>query len=165
MAHEIEKVWEHNGYTCVVLMTDMGHRCGYVGIPTTHPLHGVEHNKHSDKLKDFFEVAQERPIKEAHVNFLLLLCWDGKQIRPDICFQVHRGLTYSGNSNMYPIPNEDGLWWFGYDCGHAGDARDLTKMRRSDISFFKDWNDGVLRTLDYCITECEYLAEQLHMLE
>lgn len=29
-----ETRFDYKGYSCVVLFTDMGHRCGYVGIPT-----------------------------------------------------------------------------------------------------------------------------------
>lgn len=33
-----EKRFEYRGYPCVVLFMDMGHRCGYVGIPADKPL-------------------------------------------------------------------------------------------------------------------------------
>lgn len=33
-----EKRFDYRGYPCVVLFMDMGHRCGYVGIPADKPL-------------------------------------------------------------------------------------------------------------------------------
>lgn len=32
-----EARFEHEGYPCVVLFMPMGYRCGYVGVPKTHP--------------------------------------------------------------------------------------------------------------------------------
>lgn len=36
---KLEKSFEYRGYKCVVLMTEMGHRCGYVGIPKGNSLY------------------------------------------------------------------------------------------------------------------------------
>jgi hypothetical protein len=37
--HTLEKDWDYKGYRCIVLMyNDVGHRCGYVGIPQGNPL-------------------------------------------------------------------------------------------------------------------------------
>jgi len=41
MKHIIESRWNHTEYTCVIVCTSLGHRCGYVGIPSTHPLYEV----------------------------------------------------------------------------------------------------------------------------
>lgn len=38
----VEREFEHAGCKCVVTFGNMGHRCGYVGIPSTHPLHGED---------------------------------------------------------------------------------------------------------------------------
>lgn len=55
--------------------------------------------------------------------------------------EVHGGLTYG-------TTEPDGEYWVGYDCAHLGDKTAY-------------WNDGVLRTLEYCTDQCEKLAEQL----
>ena len=34
----VEKTFEHKGLACAVVMTAMGHRCGYVGVPEYHML-------------------------------------------------------------------------------------------------------------------------------
>lgn len=38
----VETEFEHTGCKCVVTFGNMGHRCGYVGIPNTHPLYGED---------------------------------------------------------------------------------------------------------------------------
>lgn len=58
---------------------------------------------------------------------------------------VHGGVTFFDT-----IPWAEGSNFFvGFDCAHAGDA---TRFNPTG---------GVLRTLDYCIKECESLAKQL----
>lgn len=59
-------------------------------------------------------------------------------------FQVHGGITFSGNLPFID-PN---LFWFGYDCSHHNDKTSFNP-------------NGIERTLDYCIKECEFLAEQI----
>lgn len=44
----IEHRGKHKGLAIVVKATDMGHRCGYVGVPEGHPLHGVNYDKAED---------------------------------------------------------------------------------------------------------------------
>jgi hypothetical protein len=80
---------------------------------------------------------------------------------------VHGGLTFAGGDKTYPVENE-GLWWLGYDCAHLGDARDPELMSGE---YKKIYDKGLLRemsfqgdtvkTLEYCINECESLAKQL----
>ena len=113
-----EKEWiTKAGLKASVIATPMGHRCGYVGVPTEHPLYG----KHYDA--------------------------------PEV--EVHGGLTYAAG--------EDGLWWFGYDCAHWADAKDPELMSDEYKKVFIRWPDmrGTIRTLDFCVAECESLAKQL----
>jgi hypothetical protein len=78
----------------------------------------------------------------------------------DLDVDVHGGLTYARTE-------EDGLRWYGYDCAHLGDARDINLMDDQHKAVFTNlWDDeGVVRSLDYCISECESLATQLKQLE
>lgn len=62
----------------------------------------------------------------------------------DVSFQVHGGLTFSGR----PQAEDADGWWFGFDCGHAGDRNAL-------------FPDGEERTLTYVEAECRSLAAQL----
>lgn len=45
MSYVVEKVFEHNGFVCVVAMMDMGHRCGYVGVPKSHKYYGKDYTR------------------------------------------------------------------------------------------------------------------------
>lgn len=42
----VEKSWEYEGFTLIVVARPMGHRCGYIGLPKDHPSAG----KHYDEL-------------------------------------------------------------------------------------------------------------------
>jgi hypothetical protein len=157
MPSNVEKVWSTKaGLTAVVLMTDLGHRCGYVGIPSTHPLFGVEYSQEAACLKD---LPEDEPVGGRGI--ITLFCMpttaDGKiSRRPDAIFDVHGSLTYSGGSETYPIESK-GLWWFGYDCGHSGDAP-APGSRMAEYSVFPG---DIHRTLEFCIEQCESLAQQL----
>jgi len=65
----------------------------------------------------------------------------------------------------------DGLRWYGFDCAHLGDARDIKLMDEKHKACYDEiehefwFDEGVVRSLDYCITECENLAIQLRQLE
>ena len=52
---KVEKDFEHNGHRCVVIFTDMGHRCGYVGVPKWHPLYGKGYDDYLDIKKEDIE--------------------------------------------------------------------------------------------------------------
>lgn len=59
---------------------------------------------------------------------------------------VHGGLTYASTWEDYP-----GIWWFGFDCAHAGDYCPAP-------CFFKY---GTYRPIEYVSTEVARLADQL----
>lgn len=44
----VESLFEHNGYQCVVVLSILGHRCGYVGIPESHPYFGKNYENLCD---------------------------------------------------------------------------------------------------------------------
>jgi len=148
-AFTVEKDWTtHAGFRAVVIMGSMGHRCGYVAVSKDHPLHGVDYTDESPAVRF---PADETVGKR---GLIPLLCCGGKA-RLDAVFDVHGGLTYSGGSSDYPA-SSDGLWWFGFDCGHAGDAPEPSMWTRGGTR-----GNGIHRTLDYCVGECESLAQQL----
>lgn len=159
MSHIIEADWiTKAGFRAVVIVTDMGHRCGYVGIPPTHPLYGADYSKPNKHLRaPFEEAAGKRGI-------LAIVCAAGDEERataPDIVFNVHGSITYSRGSSNYPVLSEN-LWWFGFDCAHAGDAPDPTFVRNDSIArVYLSHGSGEIRTLEFCVNECESLAQQL----
>lgn len=160
MAFQVERDWiTAAGLRAVVIMGDRGYRCGYVGVPVGHPLHGCDYSEPAECLA----FPSGEPIGKRGI--IPLLCSDG-EARPDVVFDVHGGLTFSGGRQDYPVAGTD-LWWFGYDCAHCDDAPspEYTEAQREkypDKDFM--WRvpyDAEHRTLEYCVAECESLARQM----
>jgi len=166
--YKVEKHWQAFGCECVVIMTDMGHRCGYAGIREKHPLYGCEYHDNSPFLEKWRDVLMKEEVGKR--GPFTMFCWDGEVISPEIWFNVHFGLTFSGGDGKYPI-ELNGIWWYGYDCGHCDDKRSIPdisniEFRMLEQKFQNECMDDhrVVRSLEYCITECENLAKQLSEL-
>lgn len=154
----VERDWiTAAGLRAVVLMhSSLGHRCGYVAVGPEHPLFNVEYSEQTDALNP---VADDEPVGGR--SPILLLCGTTERLArpsPEYAFDVHGGITYSGGGGKYPVAGA-GLWWFGYDCGHAGDLPDPNSDYGRRCAGFGE--SGQHRTLDYCVAECERLAAQL----
>lgn len=153
--YKVESDFIHNGLRCVVLLTGMGHRCGYVGIDRNHPLFNV---RYSDRA----QYLAEKDITDE---------WGGMAITPETYLKAHGGITYS-DSGSYPVKSD--LWWFGFDCAHAGDAPDYKSLLESGlrdreyaesmVSLQRHFEYGVVRTQEYVEQECRSLADQLARL-
>jgi hypothetical protein len=162
----VERVWKHKSNLCVVVMGELGHRCGYVGIQPTHPLYKVNYSSDVELLHKKKEALLHEEIGKRGI--IPILCWDGEKVSPEILFNVHGGITYSGGNN-YPINIAEIVgyqpWWFGYDCGHSGDGRDLSVLDERMQTFYSKYPEvDEVRTLEYCIGECESLSDQLEEL-
>ena len=137
--------FDHNGLTCEVKLTSMGHYCGYVTLPAGHPLHGVSYS-------DSIAVPQsviDRDIDIDKIGAINLLC---ASVKPGdtsldlvLAVDVHGGLTYSR-------ANKDGGWVLGFDCAHAGDART------------PDDTNGIWRDAAFVAAECRSMADQVQAL-
>ncbi len=156
MAFDVEKIWTTKaGYTAVCIAIKNMHRCGYVGLPFGHPLYNVKHSQNTPLLKEAWEKTKGEPIgKRGIINIFCASEEDEKNRNPDLVFNVHGSLTYSGG-NDYPIKNKDHLWWFGFDCGHNGDG----VFEGSSMASFS--SGCPIRSVEYVMQECESLAEQL----
>jgi hypothetical protein len=116
---------EDTGLPCVLLRNHMGSWCGYVAVPPGHPWHGA-------KLSEYPEgVAYPK---------------------------VHGGITYSNRSREHvclgSTPDDsDGLWWVGFDAGHAYDlVPGFARLRSS--------KGDVYRNIGYMRAEVQTLARQ-----
>lgn len=165
----IEREFEHEGCKCVVTFGNSGHRCGYVGIPSTHSLYGEDYGNYLDIKK---EDIGDREVD--NVFALLGACLDDdERIKIDAYFRCHGGITYSGGGKNSEYPIESDLWWFGFDCAHCGDGKDLQYAYEK----FPQYRDSikqsmecermfpiegeVIRSAEYVADECKRLAEQL----
>lgn len=158
----IEKDWiTESGLRAVAVIVRNSHRCGYVGVGGGHPLYGVGYDDPCELLSP---LPLEEPLGKR--SSLTVFFYNPEESpSPMVFFDVHGSLTYSGNrTGKYPVPSD--LWWFGFDCAHAGDAylpeyyEELNRLGGSYV--FAPHESEVVRSLDYVEEECESLAEQLH---
>ena len=164
----VEKEFECNGLKCVVTFQRHGHRCGYVGIPKEHPLYGKDYSDHIEIRKvdiEDREVSGVFPLLGAILD-------DDERVRIEAYFNCHGGVTYSGGGEGSTYPIESDLWWFGFDCAHCDDGKDLDLAMKlfpehaQSIRMTKQIEDmypvyNIVRELDYVENECCELAEQL----
>lgn len=163
MKHTIEKDWiSDNGHRCVVIMTSMGHRCGYVGIDKNNLLFNTGYSEKIDITDKQKNKLLAGPLGKR--NPISLLCFDGENHSPSLYFNVHGGITYANGVSDYPV--ESDLWWFGFDCAHVDDAKDLTVVDASIREIEERYpTGGIIRSLEYCFKECENLSEQIKEFE
>lgn len=125
----------YKGYPYVVMITAQCFRVGYVGIPKDHKYYGKTYD-------------------ELHID-------------------CHGGLTYSNNALSWQEDKD--VWWVGFDCAHCWDGYDI----ESALETFKDYPESIdvinrnllfmervntsrtIRTLDYCIEQCEQIIDQI----
>jgi len=132
----IESDFTYKGIRCLVLAHVMGHRCGYCEVKKGHLLYGKGY-------------AQS-------VNYHNTATTPGEMLN------VHGGITFS-SEGKYPVKSDG--WWFGFDCAHYGDAKDVTIMdekHRKMFETFTNWGRGRrIRKKTYVERECRKLAKQL----
>lgn len=132
------------------------HRCGYIGVPPGHFLHGIAENENVAKLK---ELSLRATLGQKSPVFALIAgvgAPEGSSIRhsPDVVFDCHGGITYSGNGYFLPKGSAfEHYWFFGFDCRHCEDDEiEPAENYRSDLE---------AKSLDFCIEQCESLAQQI----
>lgn len=91
---KIQYLEEKTGYDALIVRNPAGALCGYVGIPSAHPLHG----------KDYSEIDVDVHGGLTFAN----KCTPSANEAEHICH--------------VPLPGrEDHVWWFGFDCAHCDD--------------------------------------------
>jgi hypothetical protein len=48
--YKVEKDFSIDGYRCVIIGGNLGHRCGYIGLPKSHPLYGKNYDYISSEM-------------------------------------------------------------------------------------------------------------------
>lgn len=136
----VEKDFTHCGLRCVVVLQNMGHRCGYVGVPQGHNLFC----QYAD-----FDVIE---MLEVHGG----ITYSGGGI--ESYYPVESDLWWFGFDCAHYMDLND------FDA--ALKAFDDAETQRSLLSYkhiCEQYPDkhGVVRTLEYCVEQCKHLAEQL----
>ena len=166
----VESDFEYKGYRCVTIFGHMGWRCGYVGLPKEHPLY---RKNCGDILDITFEQMKDTYQEKRGILPWVFSCTKNMEdkVTLDFYFNVHGSITYSNGEKDYPV--ESDLWWLGFDCGHAGDKRDLDKILeiwgddphiRQKVYIDKQYlydDDYEIRDLEYVKQECRNLVDQI----
>lgn len=164
----VEKEFSHNELKCVVTFGNMGHRCGYVGVPKWHPLYGKDYSDYLDIKKEDIEgkeVSGVFPLFDALLD-------DDERVRIEAYFTCHGGITYSGGGEKSTYPIESDLWWFGFDCAHYDDGKDLDlaierfpeyaqQLAMTKVIEKQYPTGGEVRSSEYVTENCKELANQL----
>lgn len=128
----------------------LGSWCGYVGIAEGHPLFG----------KGYSECVSKGCAEQ--------YCYEHT---PESMLDVHGGITYADRCQdgpeaiaicHVPEPGQaDHVWWFGFDCAHAGD---LSPGYAFTFGLAVVSGGDVYRDLAYVRRQCAHLAQQLKLL-
>ena len=173
--------FDAEGLPCAMRRDGHGVWCGYVGVGPDHPLYGLPTN-HLLKLPDsWFE--GRRGLEGTGSIDLFMHAISGKwkeDVYPiSIAFQVHGGVNYA--REHVPDREPDGRWWFGFDCGHAGDymptkSETVERMMGEMVDSMPEHvratmrrivntgRDTVYRDQQYVVAECQSLAAQLNAI-
>lgn len=138
-AHEPDKrQWPtHTGMPGLIVRGPSGALCGYVGVGTDHPFHGLDY----DQCYDRFEFS---PDVHGGLTFYGA-CQTDQPEDHSVCH--------------IPGPGEsDDMWWLGFDCAHSGD--ETPAFHQYQMATVANRRDKY-RTLDYVVNEVEALARQL----
>lgn len=168
--YKVESDFMWGDYRCVVIFTSSGYRCGYVGVPRNNGLYGKEY---TDFLDIPLSTIEDQPIGKRGIMPLIFSAMDNdEKVRMDMFFDVHGSLTFSGDGHhKYPV--ESDLWWFGFDCGHYNDGKDLDLVekywgndeniqRKLEIERkYPTTYDGEVRSKEYVEKECKSLVSQI----
>lgn len=146
----VEWVDEVTDLPCLILRSPLGSLCGYVGVDSEHPLHGMSYCDKIERLSEDVELHE-------HVGpidlFLETVNFQEGRISIAIALKVHGSVSFSGSRDGFDE------WFFGFDCGHFGDVSPAM------LTFMPSMRGhGVYRDLAYVQAECRSLAEQLHRL-
>jgi len=145
--------FESDGLKCYMCRGPLGAWCGYVGIPPEHPWFGKSYDESIIPTADMLGLRD--PNDHGSIELFLAMFSDKppeEGIRISLAMRVHGSLTYAADHR--PGFEPDGLWWFGFDCAHAGDL--CPGMLRYALI-----GSDIYRTQSYVVAEVQSLAAQL----
>jgi hypothetical protein len=154
---------------------------GYVGVPRSHPAFGLpasfyhfDFDPEAEPI-DWTDIANPRTAFEREALKRMaerhhkqqLEHWQAVKDRIPIQHFVndlrcHGGLTWA---NQWDDSSPD-WWWFGFDCGHAGDVAPAMNAIKDRLGFPRIAVESMLRretyrTVAYVTEECTQLARQI----
>ncbi|TPG16772.1 hypothetical protein EAH87_14140 [Sphingomonas koreensis] len=147
-----------SGYECIMLRdTQQGYLCGYVGVPSTHPLHGFEHDAIPAALGievhgglEYSKICQAGPTPEKR-----RIAVESRRIC-HVPREYHYAETVHGSDHRV---QDRHAWWFGFECNHAHDL--VPGDRPGTTRTFRAETGTVYRDDAYVCREILNLAAQL----
>lgn len=158
---------EATGLDCLAVRNPSGTWCGYVGVPTTHPVFGKYYSDPIPELTALHGKRMESKMPETPDMNLMIAALGGKldELNMGTSIEVHGGVTFTGACAKHvedepwryvchvPRTGHGEVWWVGFDCAHCDDL--VPGMR------FGMPASGVYRDLRYVEAQCARLARQL----
>lgn len=144
---------------CLIVRNPFGALCGYVGVRKDHPLFGRSYDARVPyNERSALTLGSQSPL----VLLSEALREEDGTVRLDALFDAHGGLTFSGSCqeggkicHVVDDGEDDSVWWFGFDCAHAGDLVPGFSRYR----FFQ--GDNTYRNISYVREQNAALAKQL----
>lgn len=152
---------EETGFECIMLrQTGQGHLCGYVGVPTDHPLWGWDH----DAVPTEFGIEVHGGLTYSRI------CEQGPSPARRLVTEARRICHVPPARQEYVSlahatdhrPDDAHAWWFGFSCDHVydvvpGDARRGQRFMGAETG--AEYRDDA-----YVVREILNLARQLRAI-
>lgn len=157
--HEPDKmVWvdPETDLDCMIVRNGVGSLCGYVGVPEGHPWFGLDY---SSKVCDVDTCDEDEDVY-----------WCSHRV--DSLLDAHGGITFAGGCREDGVREESichiaqpgrpsEVWWFGFDCAHAGDFCPGMDARYPAHLKYPRIGGERYRDVPYVANEVASLAKQL----
>jgi hypothetical protein len=163
----VEWVDEVTEYRCLIQrVPELGHLCGYVGVREDHMLYGMTANDRIEAARANIELRDNLGI----FDIVSEACSDEPDgtVSLSLVLSPHGGVTWASTIDDYDE------WFFGFDCGHAGDKTGIASPMISEMqdaidSFMSSFGvampQAVYRDIEYVAEECRLLAGKLKSRE
>jgi hypothetical protein len=161
-----KKQWTdpETGLPCIALRhVEWGNWCGYVGVPTTHPLHGKSYDEPDLEVHGGLTFAgpyqhDPCPFCVGRLGRVVTTCEDCQG----------SGFVPTSSTGICHVPDAgepDNVWWFGFDCHHAFDRAPGFRLDLPAGLQLQLFKDAHYRNLAYVEAETTRLAQQLASLQ
>jgi hypothetical protein len=181
--------WVHDetGACCTLRRGPMGHWCGYVGLRPNHPCAGKDYHDIGVRSEELTYGAYCHPTAEDEwISYRILReTWiteslvypqgeAARMLREDRKGDTSTLIGFLEWIRLHELCHDDcphGLWWLGFDCGHAFDIspRMLMHLRKRKFEFP---SEGMFATtyknFEYVVAATNALAAELfedHVIE
>lgn len=159
-SREADKIaWtdQMSGYACIIRRSAQGgHLGGYVAVPPTHPLYGMQPYAFAG-----LGIGVHGGISYAHE------CQRWEDENRSIC-HVGVELPRANHELLYAnaaAQRGDDAWWLGFECDQPGDVMPVPGYRNARNGTLEGVNERTYKTEQFVYEECVRLAVQLKAVE